>query len=102
MWQTNVDQCPAITRAAPPVVFFPQLTVRYSDITLCLSTEDGLKTFQSSNTGSKFVTYCLSLLIAMEWNGMEWNGMKWNGMEWKGMERNEMKWDGMESDGILI
>ena len=86
MWQTSVDQCPAITRAAPPVIFFPQLTVRYSDITPCLSTEDGLKNFQSSNTGSKFVTYCLFLSIAMEWNGMEWNGMEWNGMEWNGME----------------
>ena len=27
-WQTSVSQCPAITRADPPVVFFPQLTVR--------------------------------------------------------------------------
>jgi len=26
-WQTSVSQCPAITRADPPVVFFPQLMV---------------------------------------------------------------------------
>ena len=32
VWQTNVDQCPAITRAAPPVVFFPQLTVCFNTL----------------------------------------------------------------------
>ena len=27
-WTTSVDQCPAITRAEPPIIFFPQLMVR--------------------------------------------------------------------------